>query len=152
MLTRSYMTALAFAAFMSVSGLHAATAGEPPSGTFANFIYFPTGDKTLDDKDHDRIAAIAKMMQTTPELFATVVGKTDTVGSMEYNNKLSERRADAVFEALVYDNKIDSSRIRVCWTGEHLPFLDSADQEAESRNRLVAIIVSKEMDPHFCYR
>jgi outer membrane protein OmpA-like peptidoglycan-associated protein len=34
------------------------------------------------------------MMQKTPTLVATIVGKTDTVGSADFNERLSKRRAD----------------------------------------------------------
>ena len=45
-------------------------------------------------------------MQSNPDYVATILGKTNSVGSMELNEHLSQRRANAVFEALVYDNKV----------------------------------------------
>jgi OmpA-OmpF porin, OOP family len=152
MLRRRKMTGLIFAAFLGVQGYHAVRAEDTP-GPAAHFLYFPTGGKTLDAKDQNTVAEIAKTLEAHPDLFVTIVGKTDTVGSMEFNDKLAERRADAVFEALVYDNKVASSRIQVCWTGEHLPYINTGDQEEENRNRMVAIIVAKvESNAHFCYK
>ncbi len=40
----------------------------------------------------------------------------DTVGSQELNEKLSQRRAQAVFEALVYTNKVPENRVELKWT------------------------------------
>ena len=82
------------------------------------------------------------MMQSTPTFVATIVGKTDSVGSADFNEHLSQRRAEAVFEALVYANKVPENRVQLRWTGERLPFTSAADEEAKSHNRMAAIIVS----------
>jgi OmpA-OmpF porin, OOP family len=82
------------------------------------------------------------MLQSTPTFIATIVGKTDSVGSPGFNEHLSQRRAEAVFEALVYANKVPENRVQMRWTGERLPFISAADEEEESHNRMAAIIVS----------
>ena len=82
------------------------------------------------------------MMQRTPTFVATIVGKTDSAGSADFNEHLSQRRAEAVFEALVYANKVPEDRVQLRWTGERLPFKSAAEEEAESHNRMAAIIVS----------
>jgi len=84
------------------------------------------------------------MMQSTPAFVATIIGKTDSVGSAEFNEHLAQRRAEAVFEALVYSHKIPENRVRLHWTGERLPYISTADEQAEAQNRMVAIIVSND--------
>jgi len=121
-----------------------------PLGATAHFIYFPTGGYALDAKDQDQIHDVAGMMQSNPDFVGTILGKTDSVGSAGVNERLSQKRANAVFEALVYDNKVAENRIQMCWTGERLPFISTADQTAEAQNRMAAIIVSKLTDAHFC--
>ena len=90
------------------------------------------------------------MIQSDPDFVATILGKTDSVGSAGFNERLSQRRANAVFEALVYENKVSENRVQLCWTGERLPFISTADRTEESQNRMAAIIVSKATDAHFC--
>jgi OOP family OmpA-OmpF porin len=80
-------------------------------------------------------------MKNDPHLTATIIGKADTVGSADFNHRLSEQRAQAVFEALVYTNKVPESRVQMQFTGEHLPFVSTADEQAESQNRVVALIL-----------
>ena len=121
-----------------------------PPGATAHFIYFPTGGYKLDSKDQAQIHDVAGLMQSNPDYVATILGKTDSVGSKELNEHLSQRRANAVFEALVYDNKVSESRISLCWTGERLPFTSTADETAQAQNRMAAIVVSKATDAHFC--
>jgi outer membrane protein OmpA-like peptidoglycan-associated protein len=104
----------------------------------------------LDAKDQDQIRDVAGLIQGHPDFVATILGKTDSVGSAGFNEHLSQRRANAVFGALAYDNKVSESRIQMCWTGERLPFTSTADQTAEAQNRMAAIVVSKATDAHFC--
>src|SRR4029077_13475995 len=99
-------------------------------------------------EDQDHIREVAAVMQSAPTFIATIVGKTDSVGSADYNAHLSQRRAEAVFEALVYTNKAPENRVQLHWTGEHLPFISAADEQAESQNRMVAIIVSATASEH----
>ena len=134
---------LAAAAIMGLFATHAATAQQtqPPNCT-TNFVYFATGSHALTPEEQDHIRNVAVMMQSTPTFVATIVGKTDSVGSADFNEHLSQRRAEAVFEALVYANKVPEDRVQLRWTGERLPFKTAAEEEAESQNRMAAIIVS----------
>ena len=134
---------LAAAAIMSLFAAHAATAQQTqnPNCT-THFVYFTTGSYALTSEDQDHIRDVAAMMQSTPAFVATIVGKTDSVGSADFNEHLSQRRAEAVFEALVYANKVPENRVQLRWTGERLPFTSTADEAAESQNRMAVIIVS----------
>ncbi len=80
-------------------------------------------------------------MQGDPAVTATIIGKADTVGSKDFNEKLSQRRAEAVFEALVYANHVPENRVELRWTGERLPYLSNEEEKEESQNRVVVIIL-----------
>jgi OOP family OmpA-OmpF porin len=92
----------------------------------------------LTPEDRNHIGDVAALMQSTPTFVATIVGKTDSVGSADFNAQLSQRRAEAVFEALVYADKVPENRVQLHWTGERLPFISTADEKAESQNRMVS--------------
>jgi outer membrane protein OmpA-like peptidoglycan-associated protein len=143
-MSRSAVTkSLAAAAIMGLFAAHAAAAQQTQSlNCPTHFVYFATGSHALTPEDQDHIRDVAAMMQSTPTFVATVVGKTDSVGSADFNEHLSQRRAEAVFEALVYANKVPENRVQLRWTGERLPFISAADEEAESHNRMAAIVVS----------
>jgi outer membrane protein OmpA-like peptidoglycan-associated protein len=150
---RSNVTKRFAATVICLGAVHAATAQEAknlPPGATAHFIYFPTASYKLDAKDQAQIRDVAGLMQGSSDLVATILGKTDSVGSVGLNERLSQRRANAVFEALVYDNKVPENRIQMCWTGERLPFTSTPDQTAEAQNRMAAVVVSKATDAHFC--
>jgi OOP family OmpA-OmpF porin len=138
----SKTNSLAAAAIMSLFAAHAATAQQTQSPTCTtHFVYFDTGSDTLTTEDQDHIRDVAAMMESTPTFVATIVGKTDSAGSADFNEHLSQRRAEAIFEALVYANKVSENRVQLRWTGERLPFVSTTDEEAVSQNRMAAIIV-----------
>jgi len=130
---------------MGIFAAHTAAAQQtqklPPEST-THFIYFSTGSHALTPADQDQIRDVAGMMQSTPTFVASIIGKADSPGSADFNEHLSQQRAEAVFESLVYTNKVPESRVQLRWTGERLPFRSTADEAAESQNRLVAIIVT----------
>ena len=149
---RSNVTNSLAAAAVSFFSAYGATAQEVknlPADATAHFIYFPTGGYRLDAKDQDQIRDVAGLIQSHPDFVATILGKTDSVGSAGFNEHLSQRRANAVFGALAYDNKVSESRIQMCWASG-CPFTSTADQTAEAQNRMAAIVVSKATDAHFC--
>ena len=54
------------------------------------------------------------MLQSTQTFIATIVGKTKfSLDLRVFNEHLSQRRAEAVFEALVYANKVPENRVQM---------------------------------------
>jgi outer membrane protein OmpA-like peptidoglycan-associated protein len=150
---RSHLTKILVATAVGFFASYGALAQEVknlPAGATAHLIYFPTGGYGLDAKDKSQIHDVVALIQSNPDFVATILGKADSAGSPGFNEHLSQRRANAVFEALVYNNKVAENRIQMCWTGERLPFTSTADETMQAQNRLAAIIVSKATDAHFC--
>jgi len=124
---------------LSLGAAHTARAQSYQVTTYP--LHFETGKSTLDTGDQETVRAVASVMKNNPNLVATIIGKADTQGSAELNEKLSQRRSEAVFEALAHENNVPESRVEIRWTGEKLPFVSTADEEAERMNRLVEIVV-----------
>src|SRR5262249_1583168 len=70
----------------------------------------------------------------------SVTGHTDRAGPAKYNEKLSERRADSVREALGSAG-VDPRKITTAGRGESEPAVPTADGVREQKNRRVEIIV-----------
>lgn len=142
--TRRFAAAVGVMSLLAVGSIAVAQAQqtqELPPGSVTYPVHFPTGGYTLGAEDQDTIRAVASKMKNTPTLTATIIGKADAVGSADLNAHLAEKRAQAVFEALVYANDVPENRVQMHFTGEHLPFVSTADEQAESQNRVVAIIL-----------
>ncbi len=139
--TRRSVVAAAALSLLLAQGAIAQQTQQLPMGSTTYPIHFPTGVSKLGPEDLDTIRAVASKMKNDPHLIATIIGKADTVGSAEFNQRLSEQRAQAVFEALVYTNLVPESRVQMDFTGEHIPFVSTEDEQAVAQNRVVALIV-----------
>ncbi|MEE8340003.1 MAG: OmpA family protein [Xanthomonadales bacterium] len=69
-----------------------------------------------------------------------VIGHTDSAGSAEYNQGLSERRAMAVKEYMVSEG-IDAGIIVASGEGESNPVADNGTSEGQALNRRVDVHV-----------
>jgi outer membrane protein OmpA-like peptidoglycan-associated protein len=84
------------------------------------------------------IDRIADIMIKYPETHIMVEGHTDSVGSESYNQRLSERRAEAVKNLLV-QRGVDPYRVTVVGYGESRPVATNAEEAGRRLNRRVEI-------------
>jgi len=85
-------------------------------------------------------AKIGNILKTYDKTVIHVVGHTDTTGSNEHNQSLSERRASSVASYLA-SNGVPVGRLREEGRGEREPLVRTGDGVKESRNRRVDIII-----------
>ncbi|HZD54628.1 MAG TPA: OmpA family protein [Candidatus Aquicultoraceae bacterium] len=104
-----------------------------PSG-----ILFDVDKAEIRSAARDSIAKAAQVLVQYPDTYITVEGHTDSTGSEEYNQKLSERRAYAVQELLVL-NGVPMSRLSVRGYGETDPVADNSTAEGRQANRRVQL-------------
>ncbi len=79
-------------------------------------------------------------LATHPAPEITVIGHTDRVGTVEFNDTLSRQRAQTVHDMLV-EVGIQATSMDVAGRGEREPLVPTADEVAEERNRRVEINV-----------
>jgi outer membrane protein OmpA-like peptidoglycan-associated protein len=106
-------------------------------------VLFDTAASTLKpgaDSIIDRVAAFMKQNEGTKVI---VEGHTDSRGSAEYNQQLSERRAQAVADALAFRG-IDRSRVEAVGRGEALPVASNDTSAGQQQNRRVDLVFSDE--------
>lgn len=82
---------------------------------------------------------IVKVMNENPTMKVQLEGHTDSVGSDAYNQKLSERRANAVKDYLVKKGKIKADRLTTKGFGEKKPIADNKTKEGRAKNRRVEL-------------
>lgn len=83
---------------------------------------------------------IADVLQRTPDRTISIEGHTDSIGSDLYNQRLSERRAQRVAEALDRSG-VRPSQLRVHGYGESNPIASNESDVGRARNRRVEVIV-----------
>jgi outer membrane protein OmpA-like peptidoglycan-associated protein len=103
-------------------------------------LYFIVGSPELTPESRIAYRAVFDDTKQRPVYEIEVIGFTDTVGDLPYNQALSLRRAAAVRDTLVRDG-LDRQAISIAGRGKRDPLVPTADQTAEPRNRRVEITV-----------
>jgi outer membrane protein OmpA-like peptidoglycan-associated protein len=106
-------------------------------------VLFDTGKAQLKAGALRPIEQIAEFLSENPERRVQVEGFTDSVGSDEYNQRLSEARADAVAQAII-QRGVDAERVRAMGYGEEFPRASNANPGSRQLNRRVEIVVSND--------
>lgn len=87
-----------------------------------------------------RVRDLAQTLARHPGMRVSVTGHADAIGSDDYNQRLSERRAWSVGEALAQFG-VSQRRIETRGMGEWEPIASNADEWGRARNRRVEISV-----------
>ena len=103
-------------------------------------LYFERNSTTLTPESTKLLPDILTAIQERNATDISVVGHTDTAGDIDYNMRLSTRRALAVADQLV-EKGVDQSFIQTTSHGEENPLIKTADNVAEPRNRRVEVVV-----------
>jgi outer membrane protein OmpA-like peptidoglycan-associated protein len=86
------------------------------------------------------IDEIVDNMLSRPKLRLEIQGHTDNIGPIEYNQKLSEDRANAVYSQIVLRG-IDASRLRFVGLGMSRPIVPNNTEENRTKNRRTNFVV-----------
>lgn len=97
---------------------------------FDKAIVKPAGQKSLDE-------AVSKLKGLDVEIIIAT-GHTDSIGTEAYNQKLSERRANAVKEYLV-SKGVPAAKITTLGKGETQPVATNKTSEGRAKNRRVDV-------------
>ena len=114
-------------------------------GLIANMsdVLFKTGSYELLSAARERLAKISGIVIAHPGLHLEVEGHTDAVGSDDYNQKLSENRAQAVRDYLVQQGISDNSIVSR-GLGKTQPVATNDTPDGRQQNRRVELVLSGE--------
>ena len=106
-------------------------------------VLFDTASSTLKPGAREKLARVAGILATHPDLHIEVEGHTDSVGTEEYNQKLSERRAASV-KGYLLQQKIPANELASAGFGESKPVASNNTAAGRQQNRRVELVVSGE--------
>jgi outer membrane protein OmpA-like peptidoglycan-associated protein len=106
-------------------------------------VLFDTASATLKPGAREKLARVAGILATQPDIKIEVEGHTDSVGNDDYNQRLSERRADSVRSYLV-QQKIPPTEVDAVGFGETRPVASNDTAAGRQQNRRVELVVSGE--------
>jgi outer membrane protein OmpA-like peptidoglycan-associated protein len=104
-------------------------------------VLFDFNKYTLKPEAREKLAKVSGILLAYPNLKLQVEGYTDNIGSDEYNQKLSEERADAVSEYLV-SQSVQQANISAQGYGKSDPIADNSTNAGRAQNRRVQLVVS----------
>jgi outer membrane protein OmpA-like peptidoglycan-associated protein len=102
-------------------------------------INFLTGSAEILESSKQVLVQIAEVLKASPELKVRIEGHTDHVGTAEYNQSLSQKRAASVMAFFVDAHGIQSGRLTALGKGESTPIAGNETEVGKSANRRVEI-------------
>ena len=103
-------------------------------------IEFRSGRNTLTRQGKNTVSKLADILKQYPEISIEIAGHTDSDGSEELNQKLSQARVDAVKEILVVQG-INTDRLVAKGYGETKPLVPNTSKRNKRKNRRVEILI-----------
>jgi OOP family OmpA-OmpF porin len=109
----------------------------PEKISISLLVEFDTDKADIRPKYHDEIARVGDFMKKYSETTAVIEGHTDNMGGKAYNERLSQRRADAVRKYLIDKFGIAASRLTAKGYGFAKPVADNKTAEGRQKNRRI---------------
>jgi outer membrane protein OmpA-like peptidoglycan-associated protein len=106
-------------------------------------VLFDFDSATLKPGAREKVARVAGILRSHPDLKIQVEGHTDSVGSDEYNLRLSERRAESVRAGMVQQG-VNRDVVGTAGFGKSRPVATNGTATGRQQNRRVEIVVSGE--------
>ena len=107
--------------------------------TFVLDVKFKFAEANLQEQYVPDLDQLRALMLRLPELKVVLEGHTDHVGSEEYNQALSQARADKCRKYLLGDSRIAPSRVKALGYGETRPVADNGSDEGRAKNRRTVV-------------
>ena len=106
-------------------------------------VLFDTGKATLKPGAYTTIDRLATVLKEDASRKVMIEGHTDNVGSDEYNQQLSERRAASV-QAALFERGVDASQISTVGKGETTPVASNDSPVGRQQNRRVELVFQED--------
>jgi outer membrane protein OmpA-like peptidoglycan-associated protein len=114
-------------------------------GLIANMgdVLFQTGKYELKPEARERLAKVSGILLAYPTLKVAIEGHTDSVGTDDYNQRLSDQRAHTVRDYFVQQG-VSAGSITAQGFGKTQPIADNMTADGRQRNRRVELVLSGE--------
>ena len=107
-------------------------------------IYFKFDSFELNDMAKEKLSKIGEVLKNYKNSRILTKGHTDNIGTDQYNQNLSERRAKSVLEYLINNNYIDKNQSSYTGMGHKEPLYNNRTENGRNKNRRVEIIITPE--------
>jgi len=104
-------------------------------------VLFDTGKADLKSAARERMAKVAGILIAYPDIRVEIDGHTDSTGSLEFNERLSQQRAESV-RSYLSGQGVNSSTITTQGFGPSQPIASNNTAVGRQQNRRVELVVS----------
>lgn len=106
-----------------------------PTLPTSNILRFDTDKHVLADEQRTELKQHAEFLLANPDMILVINGHADVRGTEGYNQVLSEKRAQAVYDLLI-DLGVSQNQLKKFGFGEHQPVQDETDWDENRRVEL----------------
>jgi outer membrane protein OmpA-like peptidoglycan-associated protein len=124
----------------TIPGATVQRVGEGIVVTFESGLLFPFDSDQLLPAGRENLNNLAQSLQQFPDTEVLIIGHTDSVGSAQYNQGLSERRASSAANILS-SYGIQRARVRTMGRGLTEPIADNDTEWGRQQNRRVEVVI-----------
>jgi outer membrane protein OmpA-like peptidoglycan-associated protein len=104
-------------------------------------VQFANNSSIITRDFDEEISKAASFLRNNPEVVAVVEGHSDSTGTPEYNQWLSDRRANSVRKMLIEKHGVRESQITAGGFGQDRPIADNNTEEGRTLNRRVDLVL-----------
>lgn len=108
-------------------------------------LNFAVGKSVIEPKFFGLLTKVQNAINTFPGAKISIEGHTDSQGSDQLNQKLSQERADAVKSYLLANMSIDPSLMEAIGYGESKPIANNETAEGRAKNRRIDIVIDPQI-------
>ena len=105
-------------------------------------VFFDTGKTSVQQRSMPLIEEVAAVLKDNPNIHIRIEGHTDSRGSEDYNETLSQGRAESI-RKLLAKRGIADGRLDAVGFGERRPIAENTTKEGRATNRRVEIHITK---------
>lgn len=104
-------------------------------------LTFDSGKSQIKPESFDLLAKVEKAIDVFPRSELIIEGHTDSFGSDDHNQKLSQERAESVQQYMINAMRIPQYRLIATGYGETRPVASNETESGRSRNRRIDIVI-----------
>ena len=103
---------------------------------------FPVGQAIIMPENYPLLSKVQRAVRTFTEPQVTIEGHTDSTGTQEFNEHLSQQRADSVREYLLANNVVPSEHVVAAGFGSSRPLAPNTTAEGRAANRRIDVVIT----------
>jgi outer membrane protein OmpA-like peptidoglycan-associated protein len=110
-------------------------------------LNFDSGKSELKQENLDLLAKVERAIDVFPRSELIIEGHTDSYGSDDMNQTLSQSRAEAVQQYMINAMRIPTYRLIATGFGETNPIANNETASGRAQNRRIDIVIKPNLDP-----